>query len=68
MKRELDLPSYYQFCSLKDTGKTNMFRQGVTTIVIRDQARPYGISVTDRYTPKEDQNAIPELLNYSQGL
>ncbi|TNE31190.1 MAG: site-specific integrase [Bacteroidetes bacterium] len=68
LRRELELPSEYQFYSLKDTGITDMLRRGVPILIVRDQARHYDISITDKYTPKEDQNAAPELLNYSQDL
>lgn len=68
LRRRLDLPREYQFYSLKDTGITDMLRQGVPSVIVRDQARHHSIAVTDLYTPKETQNATPELLSYSQHL
>jgi integrase len=57
MKKVLKLPKQYQFYSLKDTGITNLFRSGLDSISIRDQARHYNISITDTYTPKDIQEA-----------
>ncbi|KAB2814547.1 tyrosine-type recombinase/integrase [Phaeocystidibacter luteus] len=68
LRKQMGFSNAYKFYSLKDTGITNMLQMGVPTIVVRDQAGHYDISVTDKYTPKENQNAAPELLRYSQGL
>lgn len=67
-RNELGFDHAYKFYSLKDTGITAMLQMGVPTIVVRDQAGHYDISVTDKYTPKENQNAAPELLRYTQNL
>jgi integrase len=57
VKKDLKLPSQYKFYSLKDTGITDLFRSGVDSLSIRDQARHYNISITDTYTPRDIQEA-----------
>lgn len=39
VRRDLKFPERYKFYSLKDTGITNMLRQHVDTVSVRDQAR-----------------------------
>lgn len=48
----LNLPSKYQFYSLKDTGITDLLNSGVAAIKVRDQARHYDIKMTEIYTPR----------------
>lgn len=48
----LKFKNEYQFYSLKDTGITNLFLQGVPSIKIRDQARHHDIKITESYTPR----------------
>lgn len=64
VRKKLKLPPGYQFYSFKDTGITNMLMNSLPILVVRDQARHYDISVTDRYTPKGMTKAAPELLDY----
>ncbi len=57
VRKDLQLPPEYKFYSLKDTGITDLFRSGVDSLSIRDQARHYNISITDTYTPHDIQEA-----------
>ena len=65
VRAELKLPMEYKFYSLKDTAITNMIRQGLDTLTVRDQARHSSILMTDMYTPHDIQKANPLLLNYN---
>jgi len=68
MKKVLKLPKQYQFYSLKDTGITNLFRSGLDSLSIRDQARHYNISITDTYTPRDIQEANEKIKVNSKGF
>jgi integrase len=52
LRRKLGFKETYQFYSLKDTGITKLFMMGIPTIKIRDQARHYDITITEKYTPR----------------
>jgi site-specific recombinase XerD len=52
IRTELNLPSKYQFYSLKDTGITDLLNSGIAAIKVRDQARHYDIKITEIYTPR----------------
>lgn len=52
MRKKLNFKNEYQFYSLKDTGITELFRMNVPSIKIRDQARHYDISITEKYTAR----------------
>jgi integrase len=54
MRKKLELPSVYQFYSLKDTGITEHFEKGIPAIKIRNQARHENISTTELYAPKRE--------------
>jgi integrase len=47
----------YKFYSLKDTGITDLLRNNVDVISVRDQARHHSILITDTYTPHDIQQA-----------
>ncbi|WP_311589836.1 tyrosine-type recombinase/integrase [Prevotella disiens] len=64
IRKHLKLTDRYKFYSLKDTGITNMLRANTDILSVRDQARHSSILITDRYTPKDIQNANSLLLNY----
>lgn len=64
LRKELDFSERYKFYSLKDTGITNMLRQNVDILTVRDQARHSSILITDIYTPKDIKEANELLLNY----
>jgi integrase len=49
VRKALFLPQEYQFYSLKDTGITKLLMAGVPGVKVRDQARHYDLSVTDKY-------------------
>ena len=49
VRKALNLPKEYQFYSLKDTGITKLLMNGVPGVKVRDQARHYDLSVTDKY-------------------
>lgn len=53
MRRKLNLIDLYQWYSLKDTGITNLLKEGVPLIAVRDQARHHSSIQTDAYTPRE---------------
>lgn len=53
IRKILKFPSSYQFYSLKDTGITNMLRNRVNVLAVRDQARHSSIEITNKYTPQE---------------
>lgn len=64
LRKELGFSERYKFYSLKDTGITNMLRQNVDILTVRDQARHSSILITDTYTPKDIKEANALLLNY----
>ncbi|WP_421801746.1 tyrosine-type recombinase/integrase [Flagellimonas sp.] len=53
IRKELNLPTEYQWYSLKDTGITNLLKAGVPLIAVRNQARHHSSDQTDAYTPKD---------------
>lgn len=53
LRKTINLPSEYQWYSLKDTGITNLLKAGVPLIVVRNQARHHSSEQTDAYTPKD---------------
>ena len=57
----LDFPDEYKFYSLKDTGITDMIREGNDLIAVRDQARHHSLQMTDLYTPMSSMTANPEI-------
>ncbi len=63
MRRKLKFSHRYQFYSLKDTGITNMLEMGVPAIKVRDQARHYDLSITEKYTPRR-KVADKQLVNF----
>lgn len=67
VRKLLKLPSSIQFYSWKDTGITKLFEEGVALIKIRDQARHYDISMTEKYTHRIKE-ADPDLMNNSLNL
>ena len=64
LRKDLGFSERYKFYSLKDTGITNMLRQNVDILTVRDQARHSSILITDTYTPKDIKEANALLLNY----
>ena len=57
-----------KFYSLKDTGITNMIRNNMDILSIRDQARHSSVLMTDMYTPADLKGANKLLLNYEGDL
>jgi integrase len=55
--KDLKLNPTYKFYSLKDTGITDLLRNNVDVISVRDQARHHSIFITDTYTPHDIQQA-----------
>jgi hypothetical protein len=55
VRKALQLPDYYQFYSLKDTGITRMLNI-LNIAEVRDQARHSNISITDVYTDRSKSN------------
>lgn len=68
LRQNLKFSDRYKFYSLKDTGITNMIRQNMDILTVRDQARHSSILITDTYTPKNIQEANNLLLNYDGTL
>lgn len=64
LRTSLGFSERYKFYSLKDTGITNMLRQNMDILTVRDQARHSSILITDTYTPKNIKEANALLLNY----
>jgi len=64
LRPALGLPSRYKFYSLKDTGITQMIREGKNILSVRNQARHSSISITNIYTPVDAKEADPDLINY----
>lgn len=60
LRKTLNLPKNIQFYSWKDTGITDLFKAGLPLIKIRNQARHYDISMTEKYTHRPAE-ADPEL-------
>jgi integrase/recombinase XerD len=58
VKKQLELPSKYQFYSLKDTGITDLLNSGVPVIRVRDQARHYDLKTTEMYTARSSSSDI----------
>ena len=57
VRMSLKLPPEYKFYSLKDTGITDLIRDGQDLLTVRDQARHYSLQMTDLYTPLESRTA-----------
>jgi integrase len=53
VRKALNLPKEFQFYSLKDTGITKLLMDGIPGVKVRDQARHYDLSVTDKYVRHE---------------
>ena len=64
LRKELNFPERYKFYSLKDTGITNMLRQHVDTVSVRDQARHSSIEITNIYVPHDMKRANAQLTEY----
>lgn len=64
LRKDLNFSSKYAYYSLKDTGITNMLRNGVDPISVRDQARHSSLAITNTYTPLELKAANPLMLDY----
>lgn len=68
VRKDLKFPEQYKFYSLKDTGITNMLRNNLDLLTVRDQARHSSILITDYYTPKDIKAVNEVLLNYDGAL
>jgi site-specific recombinase XerD len=47
-----EIPTKFQFYSLKDTGITNLLESGIAAIKVRDQARHHDLKITESYTAR----------------
>ena len=65
VRKDLKFSAKFKYYSLKDTGITNMLRQGVDPISVRDQARHSSLAVTNTYTPLDIKAANPLMLKYT---
>lgn len=68
LRKDLNLPSSLKFYSLKDTGITNMLKNKMDVLTVRDQARHSSISITDMYTPADTKDVNKSILNYEDDL
>ena len=64
IRKDLGFSSKYVYYSLKDTGITNMLRNGIDPISVRDQARHSSLAITNTYTPLDLKRANPLMLKY----
>jgi integrase len=64
VRKPLGFSEKYVYYSLKDTGITNMLRNGIDPISVRDQARHSSLAVTNTYTPLDLKAANPLMLKY----
>jgi integrase len=64
VKKALGFPAHYQFYSLKDTGITHMLQSGISPLAVRDQARHYDLSMTDKYVRSGVSVGNPEILAF----
>lgn len=64
LRKDLGFSEKYVYYSLKDTGITNMLRNGVDPISVRDQARHSSLAITNTYTPLDIKEANPLMLKY----
>ena len=64
LRKDLRFPAQYKYYSLKDTGITNMLRNGMDPISVRDQARHSSLVITNTYTPLDIKAANPLMLKY----
>ena len=64
VRKDLGFSTKYVYYSLKDTGITNMLRNGVDPISVRDQARHSSLAITNTYTPLDLKAANPLMLEY----
>jgi integrase len=61
VRKALKLPPEYKFYSLKDTGITDLIRDGQDLLSVRDQARHHSLQMTDLYTPLESRAANEDI-------
>ena len=64
IRKELGFPAHYQFYSLKDTGITHMLQSGIPALAVRDQARHYDLSMTDKYVRSGVSVGNPDILAF----
>lgn len=60
MREALNLPSAYQFYSLKDTGITEMLEAGVPAKFVKELADHHSLAMTERYTHKAEAKKVLE--------
>ena len=63
MRTDLNLPSEYQFYSLKDTGITEMLEAGVPAKFVKELADHHSLEMTERYTHRSNAKKILEYNN-----
>ena len=63
MRTELNLPTKYQFYSLKDTGITEMLDTGVPTKIVKELAGHSSLSMTEKYSHKL---SAADILKYNK--
>lgn len=64
MRKALKLPDKYKFYSLKDTGITDLIKEGTDLIAVRDQARHQSLQMTDLYTPLSSRDGNESLRHH----
>lgn len=63
MRKKIDIPRKYKWYALKDTGITDLIKNGVPLNSVRDQARHHSIKQTEDYIPRNMKNADNYILN-----
>ena len=51
-RKEKNVPTKFQFYSLKDSGITDLLKSGIAAIKVRDQARHHDLKITESYTAR----------------
>ena len=64
VRKALGFHERYKFYSLKDTGITNMLRNNIDSVSVRDQARHSSIQITNIYVPQDMKTANKALIHY----
>lgn len=67
LRKALKLRKEWKFYSLKDTGITEMLKDNMPAIEVRDQARHSSLAITEIYTDHSDR-VNPDILNLDGAL
>lgn len=68
VRRTLKLKKEWKFYSLKDTGITEMLKQKMAAIDVRDQARHSSLAITELYTDHSDIEGNKDIIEHDGAL